>query len=1254
MKINFFTLIICLFYNLSFSQETNPLEITIPSPQAFELTKYGNVPVDESSGRVSPSIPIHTYKAGNLELNMSLMYSGNGVKVEQKPTWTGINWLLNAGGVITRVVKDLPDETNKPRVFYTESELDNMAIYTNQTGAHITINDLDSDVKSNLVNNYVGNLNSYDTEVDIFNYSFNGHNGSFYLKEISEGVFEARLLKYDEELKIELLGNFTEYGTYSFKITTPNGNIYHFGGDTLTNPGNIETVNTIATEESQTIERGASFLNQGVRAKTAYYLTKIENNFGDKIYLEYTTDPTSEAFLAKSYSRGLKIFENPDALQDDPEINCFGGLPEFDESVLAVKFYKNITYNAKHLKRIWSPQNPNNVIFDTFEVTNYINHQAFGIKFRVLSGINFGTKTIDFEYIPNKAAINIDLQREKFFLNEVIFKNADGSLIAEEYSMEYNEPLSIPQNSISNAQDFLGYYNGKTNNPSLLPKNSLKYLQYYLDKVPASYSNYNMNFVDFNHIATELGDRDPNFSNAIKGSLTKLKYPTGGYTTFEYEPVTKEIKYLTTSAYLKIYNDTGTSTPRIPDVSLMDGEGIGYYDQLFNSTSAVFPVYITQDISVSLSVLLGTDMFAFSNKDYIYVKMRNIDTNEEIIKKWFFPSPGGGDYITSFNPSLDFQLIKDNKYTFTLGMGRMPGDVLYNNSNMTGLLNTIPFEINASINYIYDIDNSYINGSGIRIKRVKDFNGNDTTPSISKRFYYSSLKKIMNNDTPETDKVITFHPLFHSFFRDARLCEFIDEVSGSSAGHSLPFYQVRIFAFLNSNSFTLNLPSSDVYAMYPVVTTSLGGDNFEGGAIEKKFRIIEDLPPNLFNSCIVDCDFVNSFMNFDQNTSTNYSNYNGTLLKETFWDKSTTLKKIKETNFSYEFDIYATQSNLSGRTNGSDGYYGNKDCIGLYNVLSHKTNKITATTKEYIDGVPITNYLPPFELYDGWQHDDHDGDEIRNIDDDDFITPEVFYTISEEELEVPFKKIITTQEITFVNNLAGLPKQIITGDSNSGENKIINYYPIPEDISVLSSLTSDEVSFYNILKQQNRIDKPIQTTIFNNNELVSTTRTTYSNFGGATPVSIYKFKVSKGASSFSDKIIFNKYDENGNPLEIQYNENGIKVVYIWDYRKLPIYKVINSNYASVVDAISSFPIISSSILDDFLPVDPTILNPFITLLPNSEATIYNYDPLTGMLLNSFDSKGDRRAYFYDTFNRLQYVKDKDGNILRENETHFKN
>lgn len=61
------------------------------------------------NGTANVSIPIYSY--GNE--GISLSYNTAGVKVDQLSGPIGVNWNLNAGGSIQRIVKDMPDEMNQ-------------------------------------------------------------------------------------------------------------------------------------------------------------------------------------------------------------------------------------------------------------------------------------------------------------------------------------------------------------------------------------------------------------------------------------------------------------------------------------------------------------------------------------------------------------------------------------------------------------------------------------------------------------------------------------------------------------------------------------------------------------------------------------------------------------------------------------------------------------------------------------------------------------------------------------------------------------------------------------------------------------------------------------------------------------------------------------------------------------------------------------------------------------------------------------
>ena len=82
----------------------------LPSPDAASLGKYGQIPVSLNSGTPQIDVPLYEMKSNNLGINISVSYHGSGIKVSEVASVVGLGWSINAGGVITRVVRGWPDE----------------------------------------------------------------------------------------------------------------------------------------------------------------------------------------------------------------------------------------------------------------------------------------------------------------------------------------------------------------------------------------------------------------------------------------------------------------------------------------------------------------------------------------------------------------------------------------------------------------------------------------------------------------------------------------------------------------------------------------------------------------------------------------------------------------------------------------------------------------------------------------------------------------------------------------------------------------------------------------------------------------------------------------------------------------------------------------------------------------------------------------------------------------------------------------
>jgi YD repeat-containing protein len=501
--------------------------VTPPSPEAFGIIEYGKNEIVESSGKLQINLPLYNYTAGQLSLPLSIGYSGAGVKVNDISSWVGMNWTLIAGGVITRQARDFADESIlNQRVFINRQDLlDN----TSNTCSP----------NSQFYYNLCEYKDNYDTEVDLFNFSFNGYSGSFYL----DANFNPIYIENESELKIGILGNYTDQAknlreTKTFCITTPDGIKYYFGGN--------ETEETMAVSG----HRNGSF-----PVNTTFNLYRIVHPNNGEIILEYKTLSPKLSLMSKSYNMRTT------ALTTNQYV------PSYTSQI-----FKTQINNPKYLFKIKSLNNSEEIIFNS---TDYSNHNFTNVlnSIEIKKGVT-QTKQINFVYgaksSANQAGNNFETS-SRFFLEKVeINKNFDSTGNKyEEYSMVYDDPFGLPVR-LSNSQDIKGYFNGQTNE-TLIPDH------------PA-----------FNGVNSPFyANRHPYFNLAKKGSLKKIIYPTKGYSEFEYEPTpAKEKEYKIYQGYVHSNPSIGDSTVQFPGYNDFIGEFVD-----------LDPIYKTQKVSLKLDIL---------------------------------------------------------------------------------------------------------------------------------------------------------------------------------------------------------------------------------------------------------------------------------------------------------------------------------------------------------------------------------------------------------------------------------------------------------------------------------------------------------------------------------------------------------------------------------------------------------------------------------------------------------------------------
>ncbi|WP_439490783.1 RHS repeat domain-containing protein [Algoriphagus sp.] len=356
---------------------------------------------------------------------------------------------------------------------------------------------------------------------------------------------------------------------------------------------------------------------------------------------------------------------------------------EYVSSIISPEYQ---TAETRYFRNALEQYCPENVPFDMEYSIN--TFQDVQITQKKISKINFPNGEISFAY---KAADRNDLPGDKalekitvkdhlqpikvfelsqqyyagrLYLKSISELDGNNAEIKPPYVFDYLNPDNFPSRS-SKAQDFWGFYNGKNSNNTLVPKS--------LDPFVGLKSGY---------IYAAGADRNPNGTVVKNGIISKVTYPTKGYTLFEFEPHV----YGNLGGWKDIL-DTIRTTQSVNTV--LSAPPTGVAAQKFFT--------ITHDQSVNIQ----TQVSGYNT----YVRLYEINNGEFII------------YGQESTGSTD---VQTQNIFMTLGAGEYK--LLAFNYEEEFVSQISVHHLQNSQNYTLAKNRT---GGGIRVKRISDYDGDN-------------------------------------------------------------------------------------------------------------------------------------------------------------------------------------------------------------------------------------------------------------------------------------------------------------------------------------------------------------------------------------------------------------------------------------------------------------------------------------------------------------------------------------------------
>lgn len=529
------TLLLLWGTNTIFAQtnETEGQKKSILSPNAESFKIFGDIPVSLYTGVPSIQVPIHNINTDYINLDFTLSYHASGFKPSSHPSWVGLGWNLNIGGVITREIKHIPDEFAPTDTYCSKNGSGNLCYGFYLSHKIFDKNNWYIPVSDALSIN--PDLNTYeflvDKSPDVFSFNFLGYSGKFFLNHLGEWKVQS-----DTPLRVEFDKNdlksvygFSNPTFTKFTIIDDKGVKYVFGGkDAIEYTVSMQPCNYEYERES---------------LASSWSLTEIIPPVGESIIFSYERGPFQSFLTCLMPGKILSRYSGNDDVANNYILKNVSG------SITSPVYLTSVSIPSENLTISFKTSKSNDLSYFETNYTDLFYYTDSGggtgivpgyfLGFNATNGIPYFKRNPEDE---KKASTFGRYRKDKFIwlkLDEIIFNystESGSTLPSKTIKLGYEEnsksrlkltSVSMQYPNSTQNEVYAFEYNKRISNTDNIAEP--EYLSEYGDRWGYANNKYLWKDKDKN------GAYDSKKNACMLSVLSKITYPTKGYTQFYYE-----------------------------------------------------------------------------------------------------------------------------------------------------------------------------------------------------------------------------------------------------------------------------------------------------------------------------------------------------------------------------------------------------------------------------------------------------------------------------------------------------------------------------------------------------------------------------------------------------------------------------------------------------------------------------------------------------------------------------------------------